>query len=184
MATGEALTLALASLAGSGVPGVSGHRLLVGEDRCLLFLPDDAPLGALLGGLAERLPDELEATGRHPAARLAVHAGLVGEVDAERAESDPQVRLTTAMLDSAEFRALLGNFPSIPPCASRPRRSACSAAGTASGSSPDGSYRARSPDRTAASCASSSPRTSTCPRTIPNCSCWRGCSTTSIRTGG
>ncbi|WP_301252912.1 NaeI family type II restriction endonuclease [Streptomyces somaliensis] len=114
LATGEALSLALASLDDSGVAGLSGHRLLVEEDRCLLFLPPGVQLDVLLGELAERLPDELEATGRHPAARLAVHAGPIRVFGAEGARSDPAVRLTAAMLEAAEFRALSENFPFHP----------------------------------------------------------------------
>ncbi|GGQ19711.1 NaeI family type II restriction endonuclease [Streptomyces roseolilacinus] len=113
-ATGEALSLALLSLHEDGVLGRSNHRLLVRDGRCLLFLPPGVPLDALLRGLAERLPDELEATGRQPAARLAVHVGSVDGLDAERATADLNVRIALTMLDSAEFRALSENFPFHP----------------------------------------------------------------------
>lgn len=123
----------------------------------------------LLGELAERLPDELEATGRHPAARLAVHAGPVRVFGAEGARSDPAVRLTAAMLEAAEFRALSENFPFHPVLCVSPEAFDRLGPGTAPGSWPGGSYRARSPGGTAGSCTSCSPRTWTCPRTTPNC---------------
>ncbi|MDT9684643.1 NaeI family type II restriction endonuclease [Streptomyces sp. TRM76323] len=113
-ATGEALSLALTSVAGGRDLGWSDHRLVVGDDRCLLFLPADVPLDALLSTLAERLPDELEAAGRHPAVRLAVHVGSVEGFDEGRAEAELNVRLALGMLRSAEFRALSENFPFHP----------------------------------------------------------------------
>ncbi|WP_149181653.1 NaeI family type II restriction endonuclease [Streptomyces sp. TRM49041] len=108
------------------------------DDGCLLFVDPDVPLDPLLGELAARLPDTLEASGRRPAARLAVHTattdsgteqsgtvgpGTVGPGTVDPRAVDPRatktateldIRLAFAMLRSAEFRRISENFPVHP----------------------------------------------------------------------
>ncbi|MFJ9799925.1 NaeI family type II restriction endonuclease [Streptomyces sp. NPDC101145] len=109
--TGQALSLALASLA--DVPGMprADHRMLAGDDRCVMVLPSEVPLDTLLVGLAQRLPDELEAAGGKPAARLAVHVGDVSTRRGGIDDSDPHIGLTVTMAGSRRLRDHSRNFP-------------------------------------------------------------------------
>ncbi|CAL9589374.1 NaeI family type II restriction endonuclease [Streptomyces sp. enrichment culture] len=114
VAAGRALSLALTSLRDDGVIGRADYRLLATGDHCVALLPPSVPLDSLLVGLAQRLPDELEAAGGRPAARLAVHAGDVPERDGRIDPSDLNVRLAVTMAHAQEFRELSANFPFHP----------------------------------------------------------------------
>ncbi|WP_331453751.1 NaeI family type II restriction endonuclease [Streptomyces sp. SS162] len=111
IAAGRALSLALAMSRGEGAIGPADHRMVVEEAHCLAVLPSGAPVGELVTGLARWLPDELEAAGASPAARLAVHTGTVEERGGRIDASGLNVRLAVAMTRSAEFRSLSENYP-------------------------------------------------------------------------
>ncbi|WP_374984787.1 NaeI family type II restriction endonuclease [Streptomyces fradiae] len=111
IAAGRALSLALAMSRGEGAIGPADHRMVVDEAHCLAVLPSGVPVGELVPGLARWLPDELEAAGAGPAARLAVHTGVVPERGGRIDESGLNVRLAVAMTRSAEFRSLSENYP-------------------------------------------------------------------------
>ncbi|MEU3449140.1 NaeI family type II restriction endonuclease [Streptomyces thermolilacinus] len=114
VAAGQALSLTLTSLRDDGAIGRVDYRLLATDHHCVALLPPSVPLDSLLVGLAQRLPDELEAAGGGPAARLAVHTGDVAERDGRIDPSDLNVRLAVTMAHAQEFRELSGNFPFHP----------------------------------------------------------------------
>ncbi|MFJ3160327.1 NaeI family type II restriction endonuclease [Streptomyces kanasensis] len=83
------------------------------RDACLLYVDPDVPLDQLTRALADRLPARLEADGERPAARLAVHRAST-DASEGGTPSEIDVRLTLAMLRSAEFRRVSDNFPFHP----------------------------------------------------------------------
>ncbi|WP_228981119.1 NaeI family type II restriction endonuclease [Streptomyces sp. DH12] len=83
------------------------------RDACLLYVDPEVPLDRLTRALAERLPARLEADGERPAARLAVHTASLDPQDGGPG-SELDIRLTLAMLRSAEFRKVSENFPFHP----------------------------------------------------------------------
>ncbi|MCS0639484.1 hypothetical protein NX801_28390 [Streptomyces sp. LP05-1] len=111
---GEAV-LGAATRALSGGAGVPGDQLDArsAHDCCLLFVPQQVSLDLLFDVLAGALPAELEAQGLPPGARVAVHTGSV-RLDATERLTEPGVEYTRAMLRSAEFRRVSGNYPEHP----------------------------------------------------------------------